>query len=101
MNGTKSDTRCCISSNRFTEDVFLRQSRKLLLYKLLIILIRCYINIFKLYEWADTLNCQPSSVRDKNCFGSVTRLLGQKRSPLPPAIMSAVFFILISIPQAF
>ena len=23
-----------------------------------IILIRCYINIFKLYEWADTLNCQ-------------------------------------------
>ena len=37
---------------------YVEPGSKLLLYKLLIILIRCYINIFKLYEWADTLNCQ-------------------------------------------
>ena len=32
----------------------------------------------------------PSPVRERNCFGQCTRLFGQKRSPFPPAMMTAV-----------
>src|SRR5699024_8448960 len=35
----------------------------------------------------------PSSVRERNCSGLSFRLLGQKRSPRPPAINKAVVFI--------
>jgi hypothetical protein len=36
----------------------------------------------------------PSDVSERNCFGRDVRLFGQKRSPLPPAIITAVIFTL-------
>ena len=35
----------------------------------------------------------PSLVRERNCFGLSFLLFGQKRSPLPPAMITAVIFI--------